>query len=296
MPSSSTHNSNASPPLSRPQLAKAGAVAVAAALALGVWLLPGRQSPNDPDNGADTLTLGLRATQTAIVSQRPSPSPQFVATQPTSTHSPVAAETGATPTELPRVSTPSPMAGMAPAAPSASPTPSAATAVAALVAFEGSVRSGSLHATMTYADGTQLEAEVRFDLGGDARPQAFHLLSSYVAPSGSQALERIIVGERTWQRVDLGAWEESTEHSAVWDQIRAYLPHARMDADTAVALQDGQQQLSWFDSARNADVTVTVEQATGAPTELQLTMRPSGVVLLVRYLEWNQPVELVPPM
>src|SRR5204863_10090474 len=97
---------------------------------------------------------------------------------------------------------PTPVAAASPSAGS-----SAAVALLALVAgAEANLRSGELEGRVEYGSGAQSRAVVTFDLGGDVRPPRVHSVVTSSLGTSDRTVERITVGEQSWERRRDGSW------------------------------------------------------------------------------------------
>jgi hypothetical protein len=78
------------------------------------------------------------------------------------------------------------------------------------------------------------------------------------------------------------------------DQIQVFLPHA--DWIDNAALDDADPTaLRWHDAARDTDVTLLVDPASGIPKELRRVARAIGTVQVLTYRHWNTAVDIAPP-
>jgi hypothetical protein len=160
---------------------------------------------------------------------------------------------------------------------------------------EATLRSGIFEAIVDYGGGARAEATLRFDLGDAQRSPRLHLMTTYRGMVGSRAIEQVTFGRQAWRRRDGGQWEAMPAPAAVYDDVLAYLPHlAIADAVRARPGGAGRVELTWRDPIREAEVTLAVDGATGAPLALSQAAG-GGPAQTVTYRAWNAPVEIEPP-
>jgi hypothetical protein len=242
-----------------------------AAPALPLVIEPGPPAPTAAPLGATAAAPALTPTSMALT-----PTPGVATASPTP------------PPPSPTAVPPSP-------APTATP-PSAAAVRQQVAAAEAALRTGQVDATIEYGTGTRSSATARFDFGDGGRPPRLHLTTVYQAATETQTVERIVIGEQWWQRQPDGSWGMIPPEEGVWGQIQAYLPQVRsvasIEPDTGPPTAP---VLRWYDAGRNADVTLTIDPATGVPREMRQVARGSGTTLTAIYSHWNTPVEINPP-
>jgi hypothetical protein len=157
------------------------------------------------------------------------------------------------------------------------------------------VHTGRFDVTLAYKDGTSSSAQVSFDFGDAQHAPRLHMTSTYQSTTSKQTVERITIGNRSWERQANGPWSERSAQESVLDQVGVYLPASAMIATAKQASETGEIVLRWYDANRDADVTLTADQPTGRPRELRQVTRATGAVLTVTYSTWNDAVEIAPP-
>jgi hypothetical protein len=157
------------------------------------------------------------------------------------------------------------------------------------------VRVAQIEASINYPDGTDSTALVRFDLGDEQQAPRFQITSIYTGTAGTQTVERITIGERSWQRSLGHEWVSKPAQEGVWDQIWVFLPHTDSIMDPQFETNAGETVLKWYDRGREADVTLVVDPTTGIPHQMRQVTRSTGAVLTVRYSQWNLEVQIAPP-
>lgn len=173
-------------------------------------------------------------------------------------------------------------------------TPTAAELLRHVAAAEQALRSGLIEATLGYGDGSGATARIRFDIGEGREPR-LQIESTYAGEERPRVVERLTIGERSWEREGQGDWAAREAHEGVTDQINVFLPHAGEVAAAELSTQGGVPALSWYDAARDAEITLTLDAATGIPRELRQVTRATGASLIVKYSLWNAPVETDAP-
>ena len=173
--------------------------------------------------------------------------------------------------------------------------PSPITVLQQVAAAEAALRTGQFEAAIDYGNQNRSSAHLRFDLGDDRRAPRLHIVSQYQSASSAHIIERITIGDRSWQREIDGRWTARPAAEGVWDQVVPFLPHAGSVTSAAIAGSGNPLVLRWYDAGRDADITLVVDLASGIPLELRQTSRTTGLVLSVNYRGWNTPVEITPP-
>jgi hypothetical protein len=159
---------------------------------------------------------------------------------------------------------------------------------------EETLRTGQFDATLESSDTSRSQASVRFDLGDVNQAARLQMAARYESGSGAQTTERIVVGDKVWQRQAGGGWTVAPKKEGVWDQVRIFLPQAASALEPR--LDDGNPPtLHWLDAGRNEEVTVQFDPASGVPHTMQRVSRATGAILTVTYQGWNIPVEISPP-
>jgi len=177
------------------------------------------------------------------------------------------------------------------------PDPNTDAAVQARLAqAEATLRTGQIGATVDFGNGMRTVTDVRFDFGGDGTAARFAITRVYGGVTGTHTQELIAIGDRTWQRVDEGAWSVVSVPIAVREQVRSLLPNVNGAMNFAPTGQNTDAAFGWSDTDRNADVTLTVDGATGIPRHLQQVTHPTDATLAVTYTGWNTAVDIRAPM
>jgi hypothetical protein len=148
---------------------------------------------------------------------------------------------------------------------------------------------------MDYGKGSHSVQHMRFDLGDLQHEPRYYASAAYQNGAIQQTVERIIVGEQSWDRRAGDPWKPQPAHEGVVGEIQLLLPHADSISDPSITIESGMVVLRWIDEARDADMTLTVSPDTGIPRKLRQVTRATGVVLTVAYTGWNEPVEINTP-
>lgn len=164
-----------------------------------------------------------------------------------------------------------------------------------LVRTEAALHTGEIGATVDFGNGMRTVTDVRFDFGSDGRAARFQIMRTYGGAMGTHTQELIAIGDRTWQRVDEGGWTIVSVPIAVREQVRALLPDVNGATNFAAAGQNREDAFRWSNVNRNADVTLTVDGATGIPQRLHQVTHPTGATLSATYTGWNTAVDVRPP-
>ncbi len=177
------------------------------------------------------------------------------------------------------------------------PDPNTGAAVQSrLIQAVATLRTGEIGATVDFGNGMRTVTDVRFDFGGDGSAARFAITRVYGSMTGTHTQELIAIGDHTWQRVDGRAWSIVSVPVAVREQVRALLPNVNDAMDFAPTGQNTGAAFRWSDTDRNADVTLTVDGATGIPRHLQQVTHPTNATLAVTYTGWNTAVDIRAPM
>lgn len=161
------------------------------------------------------------------------------------------------------------------------------TAVAAL-------RTGQLEALLAYSGGGHSTLQARFNLDPAEQITGLQLTTSYQAATGARSDEYILLRDRSWRRQG-AAWVPTTEQADIRAQFLGYLPHPGAGTGMTAQLAAGNVVLRYYDPARDADTTLTVDRGTGQPYLLRQALRQSAVVVTITYTGWNTPVQILPP-
>lgn len=172
---------------------------------------------------------------------------------------------------------------------------SATTMRQQVVGAQGALRTGQFAATIDYGNGTQVSAEVRFDLGDERHAPGLHLITTYQGLSSTRTWESITIGDRSWQRQSGGHWTATPAQGKVRNQVQVFLSHADAAPTPAIDRSGDVTVLHWYDADRDTDVTLQVDPLTGTPQQLHQLTRATGLVLAVTYHGWNTAVQISPP-
>jgi CAAX protease family protein len=186
----------------------------------------------------------------------------------------------------------------APTAEGSMPTNSLPAARAILQQVAASVamlRTGQIEAMLDYGGGTNTSAQLSFDLGGQQSVPRFHIVTSYTGSEKAYITELVVIGDKAWQRQSNAPWRAAVAQAGAWDQVQIFLPSVDSTANLEVEHAPNIMTLRWYDATRDADVTLQVDPATGAPRKLRQVSRATGLALAVIYREWNTPVEITLP-
>ena len=217
-------------------------------------------------------------TPTVLLNPSP-PGPLPTPVQPSPTATSEVARPTTTPTELP----------------SPTSTPSAASFVSQVNRALATLRSGQIEAMIAYSGGITSTAKLIFDLGDQGSAARLQMSSTYQSKTGTQTIERIVVGDRYWQRSANGAWTVASEQEGVWGQVQSFLPHLDSISNLSLDGNGGAVVLRWRDEARDADVTLELQPDNSTPRELRQSGRTSQSTLRVIYAGWNTLVDISPP-
>jgi len=169
-----------------------------------------------------------------------------------------------------------------------------------LAAAESTLRSGQMDVTIDDSTAGRMTRQVRFDLGDQQHSPRVFWRTTYEpalrssAEDREQTIERVTVGDRTWERKSGGAWMAQTTHQSVLAQILPLLPPLGSIANLEMTFEAGADVLRWYDAKSNVDITLAVDPQTGVPRELRQIPR-GGVAVTVAYSGWNTPVKIEPP-
>ncbi len=156
------------------------------------------------------------------------------------------------------------------------------------------MHTGRLNAAIDYGGGNRSLASVKFDLGGDVRPAAFEITTTYQGSSGSQTAQRITIADRTWQRIAAAAWVAQPAEESADGELQAFLPAFDSIKEVEASEQAELLALHWS-GANGDDVTLLIDPDTNIPYQLRQQARDTGTLFTVTYQGWNAPVEINPP-
>jgi hypothetical protein len=279
-------------------------VVTAAAVGIIVFAFMWWDSSSSPSEPRPTAPAAVVSASTSTATRNPTPVPSLPTAIPTAT-SPVGA-VGATPTPA---SMPTSTPSTPPVRPTAqvvsqstptsqTPTPFAPVAtgepvVQRLAAAEANLRSGRMHIVIEYSGGTQMTAEIVFDLQHASGPR-MRMTSTYTSATNTQTAERILIGAASWERQADGTWLQIQNVEGAWGQLQAYLPHI---AAVENVDHDSEQEglLIWYEASRGLEITVRVNPVSGVPELMRQVSQQAGTVLTVTYTEWNTTVQIEPP-
>ena len=174
---------------------------------------------------------------------------------------------------------------------------SAATAtsdpVQRAAAFQQKIQSGKLQVTADYGGGSSATADLSFDLGDNTHPPRLYLKTVYKSGQTTDTSERITIGDQAWERRPDGSWAAVQEQEGVWGRLQIYLPHMPGSQNVNVQSADDGLHLMWTDAGKQN--TLVVDQTTGTPRELRQQNASPQLMEVVKYLEWNTPVDIRAP-
>jgi CAAX protease family protein len=271
--------------------------ATTAAVIIGILSIGGPRSIVGGNNlytasTASPISAAADAANTLPPATAP-PLASAAATAPTQEPGPVSPATPPQPFPI-TVAPPTTAPTGAPTTPTGSPV-SASDLLQRVAAAEAALRTGEFVATLDYGNGNLASSLVRFDLdGGDGRLRIY-LRTTYTSTSGTQMIERIAIGDKTWQRQPDGVWAIEQQQQEGLGQLQVFLPDTTRISKAELAQDADAAALSWYDAGRDTDVILTVDPTTGMPRELHQRARKGGPGLTVLYYRWNKPIEITPP-
>lgn len=199
-------------------------------------------------------------------------------------------------------SAPAPLAPLVPApsapqppAPAPTATPRVEPISRRLTSTFADLKSGRIETAISLDGRAQSTSRLEFDLGDGNRPARMRMASVYSGANGPQTVERIIVGDRTWERLGNGPWRAGPAASSVWHQVNTFLPRAEPLPDAEVQTTPEGATLRWQEPGYDADVTLEVDPASAQPLTMERQTGATGGLLQVTYSGWNTPVEISPP-
>jgi hypothetical protein len=167
--------------------------------------------------------------------------------------------------------------------------------VGKLAAAVAGLRTGQIDAVSAPGQVRRSTARLIFDLGAARNPPRLYFLSTYESGKSSQTVERVSVGNQTWERQTSGAWVAIGLQEAPWGQVQAFVPQAASITGPDGARDGRIAVLRWYDAGIDADSVLQFDYPTGAlQTWLQHT-RDTGTSLTVTYTAWNTPVNIPTP-
>jgi hypothetical protein len=122
-----------------------------------------------------------------------------------------------------------------------------------------------------------------------------YIKTRYESGGSITDVEQVVIGDRTWERNQDGTWRVAERQIVMWEVIYGYLPQASTVPSTATVSTGVPTTLSWFDEARNSDITLTIDPGTGIPLAMRRTARAPSSSYAVRYGDWNMPVNIPDP-
>ena len=164
-----------------------------------------------------------------------------------------------------------------------------------LGAAEAGLRTGQIDAVSEDGQSRRSTARLIFDLGDPHNPPRLYFLSTYQSGTSSQTVERISIGDQTWERQTSGAWLVIGPQEGPWGQVQAFMPQPAAIADPSGSLDGTIAALSWYDSGLDADSVLQVDLTTGVLQNWKQRARSTGTTLTVRYTSWNTPVHIPTP-
>ena len=108
-------------------------------------------------------------------------------------------------------------------------------------------------------------------------------LMTYEVVNGSRNVERILLGDRLWERTPNGEWivsaqAKDAEHTGAAAPDGAPLePAPEIEQDGNITI------LRWYDLDRDADITLQVDSASGVPQSMRQAPRNAGPGFTVTY-------------
>jgi hypothetical protein len=110
-------------------------------------------------------------------------------------------------------------------------------------------------------------------------------LMTYEVVNGSRNVERILLGDRLWERTPNGEWlvsarakDADAEHAA--DVVPDGVP---VEPAPEIEQEGNVTILRWYDLDRDADITLQVDSATGVPQSMRQAPRNAGPGFTVTY-------------
>lgn len=209
-----------------------------------------------------------------------------------------ATATAPPPVQAVATAAPSTAAAATPAAvaPTAAITPSATPDGAALVAqvrtTQADVRRGTVETTVDYGGGITAVSTATFDLGDGQQPPRLLLSTTYKGATGSRIVRRLTIGSQTWQRGADAIWVRQATADDIRAQVAEVLPQLGTNTIAVTFMPARVATLRWYEATRDADVALQVDAATGVPQEERRTIRSGGPTLVVRYINWDGPVDI----
>lgn len=164
-----------------------------------------------------------------------------------------------------------------------------------LVAAEAGLRTGQIDAVSEDGQSRRSTARLIFDLGDTHTPPRLYFLSTYQSGKSSQTVERISIGEHTWERQSSGAWLAIGSQEGPWGQVQAFMPQPAAITDPSGARDSTSAALSWYDSGLDADSVLQFDLTTGVLQNWKQRTRSTGTTLTLRYTSWNTPVHIPTP-
>lgn len=189
------------------------------------------------------------------------------------------------PTGVPPVATPAP--------PATSPSP--ATLRRRIIDATAALRSGEVVIAVDEGSNLHVRTIIWFDRGDEQHAMRSRIVAATAGATGTPMIERVVIGDRAWQRQGEAGWESVSAPAGTWVQIEALLPHLAAADDAQIEADGRGVVVRWSDVARGIDVTVEADPATGIPRQMQQVARASGAVLTVTYAAWNTGVSIDPP-
>lgn len=214
--------------------------------------------------------------------------PTVVANSAPTAPSPVQAEATAAPGTA-AATPPATVATAAASTPSA--TPDEAALVAQVRTAQADVRRGTVETTVDYGGGITAVSTATFDRGDGQQPPRLLLSTTYKGATGSRIVRRLTIGSQTWQRGD-ATWVRQATADDIQAQVAEVLPQLGANTIAVTFMPARVATLRWYEATRDADVALQVDAATGVPQEERRTIRSGGPTLVVRYVNWDGPVDI----
>jgi|GEM_PF-5880995 len=168
-------------------------------------------------------------------------------------------------------------------------------AIEAIARAETQLHTGELEASIAYSGRLQSSTHIRFNFGDAQQSPRFHIVTTYQQTTNPHRIERLMIGSQSWQRQEDGTWMMIEDQEGAWGQVQTYLPRVGAITDPTMIRTPEDNVLQWYDQARDVDVILHFDPATGRPLKMRQSGRASDSTLTVTYNEWNTDVSITPP-
>jgi len=166
-----------------------------------------------------------------------------------------------------------------------------AAVIARVRAAHATVRRGTVETTVDYGGGITAVTTTTFDLGDGQPPPRLLLTTTYQGATGSRTVRRLTIGTQTWQRGTEATWVRQASADDVRAQVAGVLPQLGVSPVDVTFAPARIATLRWYEAARDTDSVLQVDAATGVPQEERRTIRAGGPTVVVRYSNWDGPVD-----